>query len=372
MDSTGDKRRKVTGDVGPEKIQMTNAPPMARTLLVLSAIFGCACYAFSADLFAVDSGEAGRLIASKKYGEAIDLLRAASDEDDIYPCDCWDAPHKHRSSARRLLIVDCLLALDRKEEGRKELRSLYEARVEPAYIIPGKADILLIELETEHGYEAFDRWLEKHRPVEAKFYQGSTQHIVSLKKAIENGRFDGSLDILRGVEAYHIFLAPRRLTWQQEAVTSYVVRNPKSLPFLLRQMSTHRDGRIYDLDRGVIFCLGEMANVEAIPALRRAMETEKNSYTRLELVFALAKCGDKEVIPTVYAHKAGNVAHQRYIDQLLRRLTGKDFGVIENQDDATAVLEKWGAYFAKHGEAQPSAPADSVQPAASRPSVQNR
>ncbi len=331
------------------KDQLNGLLCITRVVLFIFAVFGSEVRAS-----AVDMTQAEQLVASKRYGEALQLLRASSKNDDIYSCECSDAPHQHRSAARRLLIVECLLALNRKDEAREELRSLYEDRIEPAYLIPDKSNILLIELETEHGYEAFELWLTKRNPVATAQYEGSIQHVASLKKAIEAGRFDESMRMLDGLEAYHLFLVPpRRFTWQREAVIAYLVRNPKSLPFLIRHLSRYRDNRIYDLNLGVIFCLGEIGKPEAVPALREAMETENNSSTRLELVFALAKCGDAGAVPEVYEHRAGSLQHQQLVDRLLRRLTGKEFGTIDTQEAAKAVFEKWGAYIQKKGDVHP-------------------
>src|SRR6266850_1541442 len=233
-----------------------------------------------------DVKEAEKLIARGEHQEALRLLRTATSADDIYECTCNDAPHKHRSAVRRLLLVDCLLNLGSKEEARRELRSLYEETALPAYIVPGKANLLLIELETSDGYEGFEIWLKKHCPVGVKDYERSMQHIVSLKKDIESGRYDEArqiLQILGGIEQDDTFVTPRRFVWQHEALISYIRKSPEALRFLLPQMLTERNGRIYPLNRGVIYCLGEIGNPQTIPALRSALRSDKNYYTQREV-----------------------------------------------------------------------------------------
>ena len=97
---------------------------------------------------------------------------------------------------RRLEIVDCLIQLKREDEARHELRSLYEDQSKPGYIIPGEANILLIDLETAHGYEDFEIWLKRNRPAQDEW---SLQHITSLKKAIESGEFTSATALLEGI-----------------------------------------------------------------------------------------------------------------------------------------------------------------------------
>ncbi len=329
---------------------------MTRLWVVVAFVFLFAMGAvFAKDGEDFDFSRAEQLIEKKKYEAALQVLQAGTSDDDIYPCMCWDAPHEHRSSKRRLGIVDCLLHLKREEDAREELKSLYQDKSKPGYNISGDAPILLIELETKHGYTDFERWLQEHLPVDKRYYQGSIQRITSLKKGIESGEFDGAIDIFRTFPTYHIF-APRRFSWQQKAVISYLVaQDKKSLPFLFGQMTTQ-------LNRGVVYCLGEIGSVESIPVLRKALRIDKNSFTQLEIVFALAKSGDDEIAPELYAHRVGNLDHQRYVDNLLRRLTGKNFGDIKDQDSAKKVFEQWGTFIDQKKNAQQDAAAEVEKP----------
>ena len=336
---------------------------MTRLSVVVALVFLSAVGAvFAKDGKDFGFSKAEQLIEKKKYEAALEVLQAGTSDDDIYPCMCWDAPHEHRSSKRRLAIVDCLLHLKREEDAREELKSLYQDKSKPGYNISGDAHILLIELETKHGYPDFERWLQEHRPVDKKYYQGSIQRITSLKKGIESGKFDGVIDIFRNFPTYHIF-APRRFSWQQKAVVSYMVAQDKqSLPFLCGQMTTQLDKRFAQLNRGVVYSLGELGSVESIPVLREALRKEKNYYTRLEVILALAKSGDKEITAELYRHKVGNLDHQRYVDNLLRRLTGKNFGDIKDQDSAKKVFEQWGIFIDQKKSAQQDAAAEVEKP----------
>ena len=116
------------------------------------------------------------------------------------------------------------------------------------------------------------------------------------------------------------------------------------------------------LNRGVVYCLGEIGSVESIPVLRKALRIDKNSFTQLEIIFALAKSGDHEITPELYAHRVGNLDHQRYVDNLLRRLTGKNFGDIEDQDSAKKVFEQWGTFIDQKKNAQQGAPSEVEKP----------
>ncbi len=329
--------------LGLKKIKDKSAPSVVQFSHLLAVVLTCASIASAAVV-----PKAQELVTSKKYTEALELLRSATDQDDIYVGRIDRHTYKARSSDRRLLIVDTLLALGRKDDARGELRSLYEFRGEPAYSIPSKANILLIQMETEKGYEAFEGWLQKYGPADPYDHQ-SVQHITSLKKAIEQNQFEGSLEILEGIPGYNVFMTPPRSTlpWQQQAVVSYLVRNPLSQWFLKNQLSKHSGDLAAQPWGGVIFCLGEISKPEAIPALRRALETEKNYYIKLETVFALVKCGDKDAAPEVLKLMGGSLENQRYINQLLRNLTGKDFGPIESAEAGSAVREQWKAYLNK-------------------------
>jgi HEAT repeat protein len=157
---------------------------------------------------------------------------------------------------------------------------------------------------------------------------------------------------------YHIFYSPPRYgqEWQAKALVAYLVAHgDKALPFLLLQTKKVRNDRIYDIHRGAVFCIGEIGSSKAIPALREALQSAKNSSTRLELIFALAKSGDKDVAVELLEHKVGSLDHQLYVDRLLRQLTGKSFGSIEDEASGKDVFDGWQEFLNRKDDAQPDA-----------------
>jgi hypothetical protein len=287
-----------------------------------------------------------------KFEEALQVLRSFSDRDDLYRCDCYDAPHFHRSAERPLLIVRCLLAQGKKDDARRELRALYEKRIEPGYLIPGTADLLLVDLETATGYEDFAKWLAKVCPTDRKSYTGSIQEMADLKKAIEAGRYEQAMEILMSFPDYHQWLAPRRPADRQRAVVAYFTRNPKSLDHLLGKVealfAAERSGPEDCSSLGWIYCLGEMGDTRAVAVLRKARKVARNTHVRKELLLALAKLGDKQTVPELISFRGGCLAHQQFVDRLLRWVTGTSQGDISSLEDADSVFRRWGTWLEKN------------------------
>lgn len=312
------------------------------TLRQLGALLLATAWAQAADFRGPDE-----LIRREKFAEALQILRAADDANDIYSCNCDDSRHQHRSSARQARIADCLHKLGREAEARAELRALFDASVEPAYLVSGDAKILLIALETAVGYDEFESWLEMPprsdlpQPI-AWRERHSLKRVVSAKKAIEQSRFGEALALLDGIEVYHRFLAPRSLTWEQNAVISYLTRQDNALDHLLARLP---HAASVSMSKGLIYCLGEMRGTRAVPTLLEALGIATNSSIREELIFALAKCGCRAVTPDLFNHRIGNLYHQRYIDELLRSLTGRSFGAISSATDAATTFSGWRTWI---------------------------
>jgi hypothetical protein len=287
----------------------------------------------------IDYKKIEELMKDEKWDESIQLLRSYSTDNDIYFSDFDDAPHHFRSPKRRFLIAQCLMRLGKPDEARKELRSFFEIKADPPYVGMGEVLTLLIDLETTNGYADFEAWLNKHLPApEKRFYRGSAQQVINIKKDIESGRYDTGYEELRTINMSRLYGEPH-LKWQQEAVLSYFRRNPKSLGYLLQKLAT---GEQSYPDKSIIYCVGEMANPEAIPVLRKLKGRVSNFYILDEIMFALAKSSDKTIIPDLYAGRGyPQLYRKQYINSLLSKLTGISFGEIKNEDDAKRVFEKW-------------------------------
>jgi hypothetical protein len=292
-----------------------------------------------------DYEKAEELMKNEKWEDALHLLQSYSIDDDIYFTDFNDAPNYFRSPKRRLQIAQCLVHIGRTGEARKELRSLFEVKVKPPYVNMGNVLTLLIDLETANGYADFEAWLNKYLPVTNKrFYRGSAQQVTSIKKDVETGRFEAGYEELSKIEAPGIY-GEARLQWQQKAVLSYFERNMKSLDYILQKLDTdHRYA-----SRGIVYSVGEMANPKAIPVLRKLKAQEQNYWHLEVLTFALAKCGDRDIMPDLYA-RASYLSWDRSqrINSLLSKLAGTSFGEIKNEDDAKRILEQWKQWIDKN------------------------
>src|SRR5262249_42954600 len=84
-----------------------------RTLLVLGMFLGLSPAAGGQDKLPSEQAQpigllaaaqyfprAAKFLEQGKFEEALQVLRSFSDRDDLYRCDCYDAPHFHRSSER--------------------------------------------------------------------------------------------------------------------------------------------------------------------------------------------------------------------------------------------------------------------------------
>jgi hypothetical protein len=295
--------------------------------------------------------EAAALAAGRRYDDAIRLLRAIPDDQDLAAFYHHRVKHPIRSSHRRLLIAGCLLAAGKKDEARAELRGLYEANLTPGYRIPEEAAWLLFAWECEAGHEQFRRWLDRVLPVQAETYKGSFQELLDMKIAFAAGRFDSAAETLRGLGCYSGYSGLRRTTDRIVAVERLLRLEPKSADFFQKRLADaypDDDHRIRDCSHlGWIHALGETGNDKHIPFLRELFGRAQNYYANLEVILALGKLGDKESAPALFQMRHGDLEHQKYINRLLRWAAKTDQGDIETQEDAVKVFIRWEEWLKK-------------------------
>lgn len=314
---------------------------------------------------AADYGEsmqkAKDLVGAKRYEAAIELLSKFKPADDIYPCDCNDARHYHHSGERRLMIVDCLLALGKKDEARAELRALYEfnaPRDQGAYFggykFPEKVNLQLIDLETAHDTASFWRWLDKLDP-EGKS-TGQIREMIGIKQEVEAGKYERAFGLLSGVDAYNPYVGHQEPYWTTQGAIRYLLANPRCFDSLVA--ANARDQKAGSPQRGMAYVLGELGDKRAIPALKESLLREKNWYYQNVARYALAKLGDASVVGELLLSDKGArempLPHVQFIDGLLRRATGQSFGEIKNKDDAAKVFAQWEAWAKAHPATTPA------------------
>lgn len=345
-----------------------NAQPV-RVVLVLFTLVGSAL-AIQMPPRAADYGEsmqkAKELVAAKRYEAALELLGKFKPADDIYSCDCNDARHYHHSGERRLMIVDCLLALGKQDEARAELRALYEfnAGQRDAYFggyrFPEKVNLQLIDLETAHDTAGFWRWLDKLDPDGQS--TGQIRKMIGIKQEVEAGKYERAFELLGGVDAYNPYVGHKEPYWTTQGAIRYLLANPRCFDSLVA--ANARDQKAGSPQRGMVYVLGELGDKRAIPALKESLLREKNWYYQNEARYALAKLGDASVARDLLGSAKGAWAgvvemplpHVQFIDSLLRRATGQSFGEIKSKDDAAKVFAEWEAWVKAH-PATTSAPA---------------